>query len=124
MPRGHATPRLGDRGLFPELEPRAYLNHAGISPPSLAVREAVLSLLLDYGRHGAKAFPSWSEQRGRLGGRLAELEPLPAQVADLEQQLQVSTEQLSARDAELSALRKPLLPALAARQLPPPLQLQ
>jgi len=73
MPRGNASPRLGDRSLFPDLEPRAYLNHAGISPPSVHVREAVLSLLLDYGRHGSTAFPNWSTQRARLRGRLAEL---------------------------------------------------
>jgi cysteine desulfurase/selenocysteine lyase len=73
MPRDHAPPRLGDRSLFQGLEPRAYLNHAGISPPSIAVREAVLSLLLDYGRHGSKAFLHWSEQRARLRGRLGEL---------------------------------------------------
>lgn len=47
-------PRHGDRGLFPVLEARAYLNHAGASPPSLPVREAVAGYLAESAR-GAMA---------------------------------------------------------------------
>ncbi len=42
--------RLGDRSLFPDLEPRAYLNHAASSPPSLPVRRAVGDLLDELAR--------------------------------------------------------------------------
>lgn len=37
---------LGDRSLFPDLQAKAYLNHAAISPPSLPVRAAVLDVAL------------------------------------------------------------------------------
>lgn len=73
MPREDYSPRLGDRSLFPELGPRVYLNHAGISPPSLPVREAVLGLVNDYARNGAAAYPLWSEQRRRLKGLMGQL---------------------------------------------------
>lgn len=67
------VPVLGDRALFPQLEPRAYLNHAAISPPSLAVIAAVQALLADYARHGVAAFLAWHTQRERLRGLLARL---------------------------------------------------
>ena len=73
MPREDYSPRPGDRSLFPELGPRVYLNHAGISPPSLPVREAVLGLVNDYARNGAAAYPLWSEQRRRLKGLMGQL---------------------------------------------------
>ena len=33
--------RIGDRSLFPDLEPKAFLAHAAVSAPSIAVRRAV-----------------------------------------------------------------------------------
>lgn len=66
-------PRLGDRSLFPDLEARAYLAHAAISPPSLVARRAVLGLLGDYARRGAGAFGSTLDQRDRLRSKLGAL---------------------------------------------------
>lgn len=66
-------PRLGDRSLFPHLQPRAYLNHGAISPPSVAVTQAITALLDDYARRGVAAFPTWLEQRQGLRARLAGL---------------------------------------------------
>jgi selenocysteine lyase/cysteine desulfurase len=67
------APRLGDRSLFPLLEPRAYLNHAGVSPPSGAVREAVLAVVDDFARRGGAAVGAAVERKARLRARLAEL---------------------------------------------------
>lgn len=64
---------LGDRSLFADLEHRAYLAHAAISPASSEVRRAVLAIAEDYARHGFAAFPRWRDQRERLRGRLARL---------------------------------------------------
>src|SRR5262245_41611226 len=63
--------RIGDRSLFPTLGARAYLAHAAISPPSLAVREAVARALTAYADHGALAFGATIEQRARLRWLLA-----------------------------------------------------
>ena len=65
--------RLGDLGLFPDLEYDVYWNHAAISPPSLAVRRAVTGVLDDYARHGASSFGRWMAQRSRLREKLARL---------------------------------------------------
>lgn len=67
----HPNPTLGSRALFPDLAARAYLNHCGISPPSLAVRAAAMAVLDDFGRSGAGAFTRWMAQRARLKGLLA-----------------------------------------------------
>ena len=67
------TARLGDRSLFPRLEARVYLNHGGISAPSVAVQSAVNEVLDDYARRGGGAFPRWNEQRTRLKGKLGAL---------------------------------------------------
>jgi cysteine desulfurase/selenocysteine lyase len=64
---------LGDRSLFPRLQPRVYLNHGAISPPSIAVREAVTTLLDDYADRGVAAFPTWLEHRQALRTLLAGL---------------------------------------------------
>lgn len=72
-PARELTPRLGQRDLFGALRPLVYMNHAGISPPSVLVRKAVGTLLADYERHGFGAFLRWSEQRTRLKGKLARL---------------------------------------------------
>ncbi|MGF1469490.1 MAG: aminotransferase class V-fold PLP-dependent enzyme [Sandaracinaceae bacterium] len=65
---------LGRRGsLFPDLEPFAYLAHAGISPPSTEVRRAVEAVLASYARRGIDAVGDWMPQRARLRERLARL---------------------------------------------------
>jgi cysteine desulfurase/selenocysteine lyase len=66
-------PRLGDRSLFPSLEPFAYLNHAGVSPPSEPVREATRAVVDDLARRGSGAVGAGLERRERLRARLAEL---------------------------------------------------
>ena len=71
------TSRLGDRSLFPHLESRVYLNHGGISAPSVAVQHAVNEVLDDYARRGAGAFVRWNEQRARLKGKLGALIGVP-----------------------------------------------
>ncbi len=72
-PAPELVPVLGDRGLFPGLEPLVYANHAGISPPSVLSKKAVQGFLLDCGKRGATAFPTWIAQRNRLRGKLAAL---------------------------------------------------
>jgi len=67
------APRLGDRALFPDLEARAYLAHAAISPVSLAVQAEVGELLRDTARLGVRAFPIWAERRAELRQDLARL---------------------------------------------------
>jgi selenocysteine lyase/cysteine desulfurase len=59
--------------LFPDLEARLYMNHAAVSPPSLAVRAAAERVLDDYSRLGVGAVPLYVEQRSRLKGKLAGL---------------------------------------------------
>ncbi len=68
-----SPPALGDRSLFPDLEPAVYLNHAAVSPPSSAVRAAVREVLDAYARQGVGAVMRWVEQRERLKQRLAAL---------------------------------------------------
>ena len=68
-----SAPRLGERSLFPLLEPRAYLNHAGVSPPSDPVREAIRAAVDDFARRGGAAVGAALERKGRLRARLAEL---------------------------------------------------
>jgi selenocysteine lyase/cysteine desulfurase len=72
-PARELTPRLGDRGLFGGLAPLVYMNHAGISPPSILVKKAIQTQLTDYMKRGAGAYPSWAEQRARLKRALARL---------------------------------------------------
>ncbi|APR84311.1 Cysteine desulfurase [Minicystis rosea] len=67
------TAKLGDRSLFPDLAGRVYVNHASISPPSLAVRRAVMGVLDDYAAHGSGSFGKWAAQRSRLREKLAKL---------------------------------------------------
>jgi selenocysteine lyase/cysteine desulfurase len=64
---------LGERTLFPTLEASAYLAHAAISPPSIAVTGAVHKLLDAYGKRGVRAFGQWDKQREGLRERLAQL---------------------------------------------------
>ncbi len=65
--------RLGDRSLFPDLAPAAYLNHAAISPLSLPVRDAIAAVADDHARRGSDAFLTWHAERQRLRGLLARL---------------------------------------------------
>lgn len=65
--------RLGDRSLFPDLDARAYLAHAALSPPSIPVRRAVIASMSDIGRRAAGYFPDALAQRGRTRARFASL---------------------------------------------------
>lgn len=67
------TATLGDRSLFPNLAARVYLNHGGISAPSVAVLHAVNEVLKDYAERGGAAFLRWNAQRQRLKGKLGAL---------------------------------------------------
>jgi selenocysteine lyase/cysteine desulfurase len=66
-------PRLGDRSLFPDLEPFAYLNHAGVSPPSRPVVEAARAAVEDFARRGSAAVGAALERRARLKQKLGRL---------------------------------------------------
>src|SRR5690606_27542981 len=81
LPALRPAARLGDRALFPDLVPRAYLNHAAMSPPSLPVRDAVAAALDAYAREGIAAMGRYAEQREELRVRLAAL--LGAAPADI-----------------------------------------
>ena len=67
------APRLSDRTLFPDLSAAAYLNHAGIAPPSLPVRRAVLQALDTAAATGADGVPAVLALRARLREKLARL---------------------------------------------------
>ncbi len=67
------TATLGDRSLFPDLLPKAYLNHAAISPPSGPVQAAVSQCLTHYTQQGMAAFATYLEQREELRASLASL---------------------------------------------------
>ncbi len=67
------TATLGDRSLFPALVPKAYLNHAAISPPSSVVQDAVAACLQHYTEQGMGAFATYLEQREDLRAALAAL---------------------------------------------------
>ena len=66
-------PRFGNRSLFPDLEARAYLAHAAVSPPPLPVRRAVIGAVTELGRRGLEASREATVQRRRLKVKLAEL---------------------------------------------------
>lgn len=65
------TPQLGSRDLFPDLEPRVYLNHAAVSPLSTPVRAAALQVLDDVARLGMGAYGPWFERREVLRADIA-----------------------------------------------------
>lgn len=67
------SPQLGDRSLFPRLEARAYLAHAAVSPPSIAVEDAVRRFVSDQARTGVSAFMVWKRQREVFRHQLAGL---------------------------------------------------
>ena len=60
------APRIGDRAAFPRLAARAYLNHAGISPPSVFVEDAVQGVLGAYAERGVDAIGAELARRERL----------------------------------------------------------
>jgi cysteine desulfurase/selenocysteine lyase len=66
-------PRLGDRSLFPDLRARAYLHHAGISPPSSLVRAAVERVIRESAEEGACAFSRRLSEREALRAELGAL---------------------------------------------------
>jgi selenocysteine lyase/cysteine desulfurase len=65
--------KLGDRSLFPDLEPRVYAHHAAIAPVSTVLQAAVADALRRYAADGAGAFPEFYAQRQRLRGKLEAL---------------------------------------------------
>jgi selenocysteine lyase/cysteine desulfurase len=64
---------LGSRALFPELETAVYLNHASLSPPSLAVQRAVERSLRGYATRGMAWYAEEVACRERLRTQLAGL---------------------------------------------------
>ncbi len=65
--------RIGDRALFPTLKARAYLNHAGIAPPSTAVTAAVSEMLQTYAAEGTGAIFHYRKVMEGLRRRLGTL---------------------------------------------------
>ena len=78
---GSPAAELGSRALFPTLEPAVYLNHAAVSPPSVAVHQAVQAVLDGYARLGMAWYHAEVDRRERLRGQLAQL--IHAQAADV-----------------------------------------
>ncbi len=64
---------LGSRQLFPHLKVASYLSHAGVSPLSAPVLEAVQAHLLDFAGEGVGAVPEVLAMRLRLRQKLAQL---------------------------------------------------
>lgn len=62
---------MGSRDLFPELEARAYVNHAAMSPLSTPVVEVMARFADDHARKGLGGMFTWFQQRGRLREKLA-----------------------------------------------------
>jgi selenocysteine lyase/cysteine desulfurase len=64
---------LGDRSLFPNLEGRAYLAHAAISPLSDPVVERIGEVAKDYSRGGMTGFARWAPRLKHVREQLASL---------------------------------------------------
>ncbi|MEE2787059.1 MAG: aminotransferase class V-fold PLP-dependent enzyme [Myxococcota bacterium] len=60
------TPVMGQRALFPQLQHRAYLSHAAISPLSKPVLDAMVHSASTYAQLGVEAFGHGFGQRRRL----------------------------------------------------------
>ncbi len=73
MTPSQPSARLGDRALFPTLAYDAYLNHAGISPASRPVVQALLGVGEDYAARGFGAWPAYNERREHLRAALARM---------------------------------------------------
>ncbi len=71
--------RLGDRSLFPELEPHAYLNHAAVGAVSVPVKKAAEEVLADYERRGLHAIERWIPQRTELKKKIGALVGAPGE---------------------------------------------
>jgi cysteine desulfurase/selenocysteine lyase len=65
--------QLGDRSLFPNLEGRAYLAHAAISPLSSPVCERIAEVARDYARGGMAGFVRWAPRLKQARDTLASL---------------------------------------------------
>ncbi len=76
------APELGSRALFPSLQASVYVNHAAVSPASVAVKQAVMAYLTDSAALGLGAVLPWIAQRERLRTRIAGLLP-GASAADI-----------------------------------------
>jgi selenocysteine lyase/cysteine desulfurase len=63
----------GDRNLFPTLAPGVYLNHAGVSPPSLPVQRAAAAMVEAYACGGGEAVGGAVRVRSRLRDLVARL---------------------------------------------------
>ena len=70
--------QIGDRSAFPRLGARSYLNHAGVSPPSIWVEAAVSAAVQAYASRGVDAIPDEVARRERLRGAAAALIGAPA----------------------------------------------
>lgn len=66
-------PILGDRRLFSTLRYEIYANHAGISPPSRPVVQALTDVGEDYAARAFAAWPTYNDQRTSLRQRLARM---------------------------------------------------
>lgn len=64
---------LGSRDLFPDLETRIYANHASLTPPSTAVRDAVKRTLDGYATQGMAWYVEETARRQRLREMLARM---------------------------------------------------
>lgn len=64
---------LGSRALFPDLRARIYANHASLTPPSTAVREAVRATLDGYATQGMAWYKEETDRRERLRAALARM---------------------------------------------------
>lgn len=72
------VPRFGQRDLFPTLQADVYLNHAAVSPPSLAVQEGVQAFMAGSAGEGVAWFDRAAAGRQRLRsalGRLLAVDP-------------------------------------------------
>lgn len=67
------APKLGDRSLFPDLEARAYLAHAAISPLSRPVCERIADVAQDYARGGMAGFLRWAPRLKEVRSGFARL---------------------------------------------------
>jgi selenocysteine lyase/cysteine desulfurase len=65
--------KLGDRSLFPDLEGRAYLAHAAISPLSAPVCRRMAEVSGDYARGGMAGFVRWAPRLQQVRRELASL---------------------------------------------------
>jgi len=76
--RPACAPEFGSRAWFPDLETRVYANHASLSPPSTAVRDAVRQTLDGYATQGMAWYREETARRERLRAALAGMIGAPA----------------------------------------------